>query len=83
MAKTPARIAEDLRFANQKERRDREANTMDAVYSRIYPSLRKYRVHHIRDVLEEVLEDDEQRVLTDSEIIELVTDILENDPPLD
>jgi hypothetical protein len=85
--KTPARIAEDLRFANQKERRAREmkekANPMDAIYTRIYPSLSQYPVHHIRDVLEEVLEDDKQGLLTDSEIIELVADILENDPPLD
>jgi hypothetical protein len=59
---------------------------MDAIYTRIYPSLSQYPVHHIRDVLEEVLEDyeqDEQGLLTDSEIIELVADILENDPPLD
>jgi hypothetical protein len=55
---------------------------MNAVYTRIYPFLSQYNSHHIREVLEEVLDDDEERILTDSEIIEIIIDILENDPPL-
>ena len=55
---------------------------MDAVYTRILPFLSQYNVHHIKEVLEEVLDDDEERLLTDAEIIDIVTDILENDPPL-
>ena len=57
-------------------------DNIDAIYTRIYPSLSKYLVHHIREVLEQVLEDDGGDLLTDSEIIEIVSDILENDPPL-
>ena len=55
---------------------------MDAVYTRIRPFLSKYKTHHIREVLEEVLDDDEEGLLTDAEIIDAVADILENDPPL-
>ena len=55
---------------------------MDAVYIRILPFLSKYDKDDIKEVLEEVLDDDEEGLLTDAEIIDIVTDILENDPPL-
>jgi hypothetical protein len=42
--------------------------------------LKKYNKHHILEVLDDILEDEEE--LSDEVIIELVIDILENDPPL-
>ena len=47
---------------------------------RVHPMLSKFRDFYILMVLEEVLEDHEEP-MSDSLIIELVADILENDPP--
>jgi len=51
------------------------------IFERILPRLKKYKVHHVREVLDEILEDEED--LSDEMIIELIIDILENDPPRD
>jgi hypothetical protein len=48
---------------------------------RVHPMLSKFRDFYILMVLEEVLEDHEDESMSDSLIIELVADILENDPP--
>ena len=48
---------------------------------RVHPMLSKFKSFHILMVLEEVLEDHEDESMSDSLIIELVADILENDPP--
>jgi hypothetical protein len=57
---------------------------MDSIFKLIHPHLKKYNAHHILEVLEEVLAEAEEdgRKLTTEEIIELVGDILENDPPI-
>ena len=52
------------------------------IFERIQPKLKKYNVFHVRQVLDEVLEDADEG-LTDDEIVELVKDILDWDPPTD
>ena len=58
---------------------------MDSIlFKLIHPHLKKYNEHHIIEVLEDVLAEAEEdgRKLSTKEIIELVEDILENDPPV-
>ena len=57
-------------------------NSKMEIYDRIrvHPMLSKFSDFYILMVLEEVLEDHEES-MSDSLIIELVADILENDPP--
>ena len=45
--------------------------------------MKKYNVYQTMEVLEEILQDadEEGKQLSDAEIIELVVDIMENDPP--
>lgn len=50
---------------------------------RVHPMLSKFKDFYILMVLEEVLEDHEDEYMSDSLIIELVEDILENDHPVD
>jgi hypothetical protein len=56
---------------------------MEAIYKRIRPQMKKYNVYQTMEVLEEILMDAEEegKQLSDAEIIELVVDIMENDPP--
>ena len=49
---------------------------------RVHPMLSKFHDFHILMVLEDVLDDHEGEYMADSLIIELVEDILENDPPV-
>jgi hypothetical protein len=53
------------------------------IFKRISPQLKRYNVDDILEVLEEVLDDAlaNKEQLSDEVIIELVIDILENDPP--
>ena len=53
------------------------------IFKRISPQLKRYNVDDILEVLEEVLDDTlaNKEQLSDEVIIELVIDILENDPP--
>ena len=53
---------------------------MDSIFKRIHPQLKKYKVDHILEVLEEIINDEGD--LSDEMIIELIVDILENDPPI-
>ena len=50
------------------------------IFKRIHPQLKKYKMDHILEVLEEILNDEGD--LSDEMIIELIVDILENDPPI-
>ena len=56
---------------------------MEAIYKRIRPQLTRYNVYQTLEVLEEILMDAEEegKQLSDAEIIELVVDNMENDPP--
>ena len=53
-------------------------DSISKIFKRIHPQLKKYNVDHILEVLEEILNDEGD--LSDEMIIELVADILENDP---
>jgi hypothetical protein len=57
---------------------------MEEIYKRIRPKMKKYNVYQTMEVLEDILMDAEEegKQLSDAEIIELVVDIMENDPPL-
>jgi len=48
---------------------------MEAIYKRIRPKMKKYNVYQTMDA------EEEGKQLSDAEIIELVVDIMENDPP--